>query len=340
MSTDKKKCRIFISHASADANELVPIVDMLTDIYELEKEEITFTSLPETGLANFSRFNETLRKAIQESDLIIIYLTNTYIQREYCLYELGAIWGLNKNCFLINRDGINKDKLPELLLGHTFSKLDDISIDNLVDLLEELHYSRRVKKTADYNSRKKRVLEQISQAEQKRLSEKQVKSAPVKLDECLWEKVQGYTESIEKSAGYTKIGDIYRTVGSYPKHYIMHASARVFNWEGENHFDETAKPHYCLLAQREKDETCQKIILIDETQEYQKCLSSLYMLAQASSEQRIKLSDLLMHPEGHIHEVLINLLTEKGYKVTKEKTPKTRSMRKQPLSQEIEDYLS
>ena len=262
-----------------------------------------------------------------------IYLTNTYIQREYCLYELGAIWGLNKNCFLINRDGINKDKLPELLLGHTFSKLDDISIDNLVDLLEELRYSRRVKKTADYNSRKKRVLEQISQAEQKRLSEKQVKSAPVKLDECSWEKVQGNTEAIEKSAGYTKIGDIYRTTGSYPKHYIMRTSARVFNWEGENHFDKTAKPHYCLLVQREKDEICQKIILIDETQEAQEDLSSLYNMAQVSSEQRLKLSDLLMPPVGMAHETMINLLKEKGYKVTKPSEPLERS-------KYVEDFLS
>ncbi len=166
MSTDKKKCRIFISHASADANELVPIVDMLPALFELQKEEITFTALPETGLANFSRFNETLRKAIQESDLIIIYLTNTYIQREYCLYELGAIWGLNKNCFLINRDGISKEKLPELLLGYTYSKLDDTCIDHLFDLLEELHFNRRIKRTADYNSRKKRALEQIEQARQ------------------------------------------------------------------------------------------------------------------------------------------------------------------------------
>jgi len=166
MSTDKKKCRIFISHASADANELVPIVDMLPALFELQKEEITFTALPETGLANFSRFNETLRKAIQESDLIIIYLTNTYIQREYCLYELGAIWGLNKNCFLINRDGISKEKLPELLLGHTYSKLDDTCIDQLFDLLEELHFNRLIKRTADYNSRKKRALEQIEQARQ------------------------------------------------------------------------------------------------------------------------------------------------------------------------------
>lgn len=333
MSTNKKKCRIFISHASADAHELVPIVDMLTDIYELEKEEITFTSLPETGLANFSRFNETLRKAIQESDLIIIYLTNTYIQREYCLYELGAIWGLNKNCFLINRDGINKDKLPELLLGHTFNKLDDISIDNLVDLLEELHYSRRVKKTADYNSRKKRVLEQISQAEQKRLSEKQAKSVPVKIDEGSWEKVQGNTEAIEKSAGYTKIGDIYRTTGSYPKYYIMQASVRVFNWDGENHFDETAEPHYCLLVQREKDEICQKSNFLDEKQKGQEYLSSLYNMAQVSSEQRLKLSDPLMLPEGMAHETMINILKEKGYKVTKTSEPLERS-------KYVEDFLS
>ncbi len=338
MSTDKKKCRIFISHASADANELIPIVDMLTDIYEIKKEEITFTSLPETGLSNFSRFNETLRKAIQESDLIIIYLTSTYIQRQYCLYELGAIWGVNKKCFLINRDEINKEKLPDLLLGHTFSKLDDTCLDHLVDLLEELHFSRRVKGTAAYNSRKQRVLEQISEAEKKRLGENQPKSALVNLVECSWEKVQGNTEDIEKSAGYTKIGDIYRTTGTYPKYYIMHASPRVFNWEGENHFDETAKPHYCLLEQREKEEICQKIILLDETQEDQEDLSSLYNTAQASSETRIKLRDIFKSSKEIAPEAMIHLLEEKGYKVTKKTDAKR--MRKQPLSQEVEDYLS
>ena len=325
MSANKKECRIFISHASPDGNILKHLVDFLSGLYAIGRNEITFTSLPESGVENFSNFNDELRKDIQECKLAIVYLTQSYLMSNYCLFELGAIWSQNKTCFLINRDNIAKDKIPDILLAHTYDKLDDRGLDKLCDTLEELAIEPKYNGHAEYNSYKQRILEQISEEEQKRLSEKQVKSAPVKLYECSWEKVQGYTESIEKSAGYKKIGDIYRTVGSYPKHYIMHASARVFNWEGENHFDETAKPHYCLLEQREKDETCQKIILIDETQEDQKCLSSLYMLAQASSEQRIKLSDLLMHPEGHIHEVLINLLTEKGYKVTKEKTPKQES---------------
>lgn len=334
------QCKIFISHASPDGNILKHLVDFLSGLYAIGRNEITFTSLPESGVENFSNFNDELRKDIQECKLAIVYLTQSYLMSNYCLFELGAIWSQNKTCFLINRDNIAKDKIPDILLAHTYDKLDDRGLDKLCDTLEELAIETKYNGHTEYNSYKQRILEQISEEEKKRLSENQPESAPVNLDECSWEKVQGNTEDIEKSAGYTKIGDIYRTVGSYPKHYIMHASARVFNWEGENHFDETAKPHYCLLEQREKDETCQKIILIDETQEDQKCLSSLYMLAQASSEQRIKLSDLLMHPEGHIHEVLINLLTEKGYKVTKEKTPKTRSMRKQPLSPEIEECYS
>lgn len=316
------QCKIFISHASPDGNILKHLVDFLSGLYAIGRNEITFTSLPESGVENFSNFNDELRKDIQECKLAIVYLTQSYLMSNYCLFELGAIWSQNKTCFLINRDNIAKDKIPDILLAHTYDKLDDRGLDKLCDTLEKLAIETKYNGHTEYNSYKQRILEQISEEEKKRLSENQPESAPVNLDECSWEKVQGNTEDIEKSAGYTKIGDIYRTVGSYPKHYIMHASARVFNWEGENHFDETAKPHYCLLEQREKDETCQKIILIDETQEDQKCLSSLYMLAQASSEQRIKLSDLLMHPEGHIHEVLINLLTEKGYKVTNEKTPK------------------
>ncbi len=327
------QCKIFISHASSDCEIIKHLVDFLSGLYVISRNEITFTSLPESGIENFSNFNDELRKDIQECKLAIVYLTQNYLKSNYCLFELGAIWSQNKNCFLINRDNITKDKIPDILLAHTYDKLDNRGLDKLCDTLEKLPIETKYNGHTEYNSYKQRVLEQISLAEQKRLSEKQPKSVPVKIAECSWEKVQGNTEAIEKSAGYTKIGDIYRTTGSYPKHYIMRTSARVFNWEGENHFDKTAKPHYCLLVQREKDEICQKIILIDETQEGQEDLSSLYNMAQVSSEQRLKLSDLLMHPVGIDHETMINLLKEKGYKVTKPSEPLERS-------KYVEDFLS
>lgn len=155
-------CKVFISHASANAQELEPLVDIISGLFYIERAEIAFTALPETGVENFSNFNDALRCALQESRLSVVYLTKTYLQRKYCLFELGAIWGLNKPCFLINRDNIGKDELPDILLAHTYDKLDSLGIDKLCDKLYELSFSPRYKGMTEYNSYKNRVLSRNS----------------------------------------------------------------------------------------------------------------------------------------------------------------------------------
>jgi len=142
---DENKPIIFISHAAADHARLEPLVDFLQKIYDLPNASgsIMYTSRPETGLSNDSRFNDKLRQALQKCKLVIILLTSQYVNRPYCLYELGAIWALNKKSFFFNPDKIKKSDIPDIKQGHVYSEIDSSSLGELIDTLDTLDVPKR-----------------------------------------------------------------------------------------------------------------------------------------------------------------------------------------------------
>lgn len=99
-------CKLFISHATADVDKVTPIVDCITSCFEISNEEIMYTSSLTKGIRNGKDFNKELREAIQESALVIVFLSANYLKSQYCLIELGATWGNHKKHFIIKE---NKD---------------------------------------------------------------------------------------------------------------------------------------------------------------------------------------------------------------------------------------
>lgn len=97
-------CKLFISHATADVDKVTPIVDCITSCFEISNEEIMYTSSLTKGIRNGKDFNKELREAIQESALVIVFLSANYLKSQYCLIELGATWGNNKKHFIIKED--------------------------------------------------------------------------------------------------------------------------------------------------------------------------------------------------------------------------------------------
>lgn len=132
-------CKLFISHAAADVDKVTPIVDCITACFEISNEEIMYTSSLTKGIRNGKDFNKELREAIQESELVIVFLSANYIKSQYCLIELGATWGTNKKHFIIkeNRDisfhelSIFSTTTQDILRDETIGKLHRVLNDEL-----------------------------------------------------------------------------------------------------------------------------------------------------------------------------------------------------------------
>ena len=163
----RNNCEIFISHSSANASIVEPIVDMLFDLFDFQREhrEIMYTSSPDTGLDNWSNYNDTLRNALVNCKIVIVFLSSNYVNSKYCLYELGAIWGLDKQGFLIKHQE-NKDcPLPDITLARTYASLSDTCLDQIDDFVNKFFYKKnKIKETVTRNTIKKKAWLRIQQA--------------------------------------------------------------------------------------------------------------------------------------------------------------------------------
>lgn len=157
-------CRVFISHASLDKWQAVPLVHLLENHFSLscDKKEIVCTSAPETDLENNCLFNDALKNAIREAELSIVIISHNYIQSKYCLCELGAIWESQKEKFIFNPQFIQHNNLPEILAGRKFHKLDDEGLDALGDKMELIGFTPKDKSHTAWNSRKRSALNEIN----------------------------------------------------------------------------------------------------------------------------------------------------------------------------------
>ena len=163
---EENHCKIFISHASADEAIVSPIVDMIFDVYDFHREsgEIMYTGSRDTGLKNWSNFNDSLRQALRDCDVVIVFLSSNYIKRPYCLYELGAIWGLNKQGFLIRQPETQGFKLPDITLALTYDDLSEDCLDGISDCIQEaFSEKKKIGKNTTWGMIKKRTWQSIQQ---------------------------------------------------------------------------------------------------------------------------------------------------------------------------------
>lgn len=157
-------CRVFISHASVDKWQAVPLVHLLANYFNLsfDNKEIVCTSSPEADLENNCLFNDALKNAIRKTKLSIVLISYNYIQSEYCLCELGAIWAASKEKFIFNPQSIQRNNLPEIVVGRKYSNLDGVGLDALCDKMESLGFIPKDKSRSVWTSLKKIALKEIN----------------------------------------------------------------------------------------------------------------------------------------------------------------------------------
>jgi hypothetical protein len=131
--------RIFISHASADKDLAKAFVDLLEAGVGVPHNEIFCTSLKGQGIPPGSKFVETIKKHLEDCELVFILVTPTYYQRTFCQIELGATWMGSKRFIPVLAPGSDYSELKAVLEGIQSPKLDrEADLDDIHDQVKEL----------------------------------------------------------------------------------------------------------------------------------------------------------------------------------------------------------
>lgn len=134
------RTRFFISHSSDDGALHDSFYRLLTDGFGIDKNEI-FTTSKAGALQTGEYFTETIKKRLQESEIVFLLMTKAYSQSPFCFSELGAAWVLEKKIIPILTESISKeiyDRTP--LLGKQYKLLDDANIGKRIrEIYDELH---------------------------------------------------------------------------------------------------------------------------------------------------------------------------------------------------------
>jgi hypothetical protein len=81
---------VFVSHATADAALVRALVDFLVDGVGVPADEIFCSSLPEFGIPTGQNFLEYMRDQIDESLIVVMLMSPSYMASPFCQAELGA----------------------------------------------------------------------------------------------------------------------------------------------------------------------------------------------------------------------------------------------------------
>lgn len=83
---------IFISHAVADKKLAKALVTFLKEAIGVPEKSIFCSSVKGHDIPLGADFNKYMKDKIQNPKLVILLITETYLERHFCLMELGAAW--------------------------------------------------------------------------------------------------------------------------------------------------------------------------------------------------------------------------------------------------------
>jgi hypothetical protein len=103
----------------------------------LNPTEIFYSSGAGTGIPAGKNFVEHMRDEMKDSSFVVAIITPAYLESDFCLAELGAVWfAAEKDFYPICVPAIDRAELRATLTGTQVEKLDDAAA--LSDLLQRL----------------------------------------------------------------------------------------------------------------------------------------------------------------------------------------------------------
>gem|GEM_PF-3632198 len=180
----KSGCKLFISHSTIDKEAATLLVNFLVNGLGINEELIFCSSVSGHEIPVGQNFNDYILKKIRQSSrfFTIAIISNVYYNSKYCLYELGAAWGLSKSTsiipFLI--DGMNRGNLKDFI-QHTQAVIgdDDEDINKLSDqLLEDKNLKTKSVPTNKFETERAKLITGIKLYNYQRKKQNNFPSSP------------------------------------------------------------------------------------------------------------------------------------------------------------------
>lgn len=126
---------IFISHASADQ----AIADLLKSMLVaggVSEESIFYSSARATGIPSGEDVRGHLQRRLRDAGIVIELVSQTFLQRPWCLIELGGAWALSKSTYPIVVPPLTRSAAREQIGDVQMAILSsDQELDNMFDEL-------------------------------------------------------------------------------------------------------------------------------------------------------------------------------------------------------------
>jgi hypothetical protein len=135
---------LFISHASDDRALIDDVKTMLQSAIGLAPEDIFYSSDKGTGIPAGSNFADYIKTKMRESTFVVAVITPAYLESEFCIAELGAVWALaDKDFFPLCVPDVSRSDLRATLTGIQVERIDEG--EPLSELLQRVaeHFGHR-----------------------------------------------------------------------------------------------------------------------------------------------------------------------------------------------------
>lgn len=133
--------KIFISHSSKDKELVLMFVDLLTQGFHIDYDEIFCTSM-DNALRVGEDFIKSIKENLHDSEIVLFLITQNYIESKFCIMEMGAAWAFKDNIFPIIVPPLDYN-----ILNDTPMKIiQSIILSDAEDLFKKLYEYKLVEK--------------------------------------------------------------------------------------------------------------------------------------------------------------------------------------------------
>ena len=138
--SDSARRKVFVSHATKDSDIALRLARLLRASCKLDFEEVVCTSVPEFALPEGRDWKDELRNVIEESAIVVFYLSPAFMSSRFCGFEMGAAWFKDKpdSRFPIREQGFRIEKLDALAGNWQCAELGRTSLVRLVERAADL----------------------------------------------------------------------------------------------------------------------------------------------------------------------------------------------------------
>lgn len=133
---------IFLSHAGGDKKLADLLTSFLKEAIGVPNDAIFCSSVPGHGIPLGVDFNTYMRDRIQHPKLVIMLMTEAYMESAFCLMELGAAWALSHRSLPIVVPPIEFSRVSQTLgLVQGWPISDHSKLVDLRNLIQEVGIS-------------------------------------------------------------------------------------------------------------------------------------------------------------------------------------------------------